>query len=231
MLKYFAYGSNCNPAIMQKKGVEFASRRRAVLRGYRLLFNKRALREALPEGIGFANINPDAEGTVEGILYEIVADHLAFLDQSERYPEHYNRIEVEVQSENGTEPCLTYVAQADKTAAGLIPSRNYLNHILAARDFLSHQYFQALDQSQTYTGECACCGTTGEVVFLKEQARMFMVCQPCREAKTVWGDARGRRLSVAEAEAIMIHLVSQGQGFSSVQELIQEAIARRLIDP
>ena len=45
MINYFAYGSNCDPALLQKKGVPFASRRRATLHGYRLLFNKKSLRE------------------------------------------------------------------------------------------------------------------------------------------------------------------------------------------
>ena len=56
-MKYFAYGSNCNPAVMKRKGVSFTSRQRAVLRGFRLLFNKKATRASLPEDIGFANIN------------------------------------------------------------------------------------------------------------------------------------------------------------------------------
>ena len=50
-MKYFAYGSNCNPAVMAKKGVEFSSRARGSLSGYRLLFNKMALRESLPDEI------------------------------------------------------------------------------------------------------------------------------------------------------------------------------------
>ena len=41
-MKYFAYGSNCNAAIMKRKGVEFTSRERATLRGYRLKFNKKS---------------------------------------------------------------------------------------------------------------------------------------------------------------------------------------------
>lgn len=231
MFKYFAYGSNCNPAIMKKKGVEYTSRQRAVLRGYRLLFNKRALREALPDTIGFANINEDPDGSVEGILYAMVDEHLPRLDESERYPDHYNRITIRVETDRGSEDCSAYQAQSDKTATGLIPSRNYLNHILAAGDFLSRQYYEALDRSQTYTGQCACCGQAGEVLFLKEEDRMYTLCQPCREARIVWGDVRGRRLTVPETEAVMKHLVANGKGFASIQVLVHEAIAQRLIDP
>lgn len=230
-MKYFAYGSNCNPAIMKRKGVEFTSRQRAVLRGYRLKFNKKSLREALPDSIGFANINVDPEGVVEGVLYEIIDDHRGILDESERYPDHYDRIVVEVETESGNHECSAYHAQLDKIADGLVPSRNYLNHILTARDFLSQQYFDALDKSATYSGECACCHVTGEVFFLREFEQMYTLCQSCREARIVWGDVRGRMLSVPETEAVMSGLVANGGGFPSLQALVEEAINLKLIDP
>ncbi|MEX0819988.1 MAG: gamma-glutamylcyclotransferase family protein [Pirellulaceae bacterium] len=230
-MKYFAYGSNCNPAIMRKKGVEFTSRQRALLRGYRLKFNKKSLREQLPDSIGFANINVDPEGVVEGVLYEVVDEHQTTLDESERYPDHYDRILVEVETDSEIDKCWVYRAQPDKTAEGLVPSRNYLNHLLTARDFLSRQYFDALDLSQTYTGECACCHVAGEVLFLKEFDQMYTLCQSCREARTVWGDVRGRKLSVPETEAVMSGLVAKGAGYASLQELIAEAVALKLIDP
>jgi gamma-glutamylcyclotransferase (GGCT)/AIG2-like uncharacterized protein YtfP len=230
-MKYFAYGSNCNPAIMEKKGVEWSSRRRAVLPAYRLLFNKKALRERIPEGVGFANINEHPEGRVEGVLYDITDEHLDRLDESERCPEHYRRIDVTVETDTGPERCLTYQAQPDKIADHLEPSRNYINHILAAKDFLSWQYFDALDKSQVYRGECAVCHTVNEVVFLKEGNRIHMLCQPCREARLLWGDARGRKLSVAETEAVMTNVVRAGEGFASISDLIREAIEARIIDP
>lgn len=230
-MKYFAYGSNCNLAIMQKKQVAFTAHQHAVLRGYRLAFNKMALRELLPDTVGFANINEDATGSVEGILYEINETSLLRLDESERYPDHYDRVMVEVETADGPQQCWAYQAQPDKISAGLVPSRNYLNHILAAKDFLSDQYFQALDKSQTYTGDCACCHETGEVVFIKEADSMSTLCQPCREARIVWGDVRGRRLTVQETEAVMMGLVKAGSGFSSIAALVQEAIATKMIDP
>lgn len=230
-MKYFAYGSNCNHAIMEKKGVRFSSCQHAVLSGYRLLFNKKALRERLPPDIGFANINEEPNGTVEGILYDIVDDDLALLDESERYPDHYTRIAITVQTKEGMVPCSTYQACADKIASGLKPSRNYLNHILSAKDFLSRQYFEALDRSQTYHGECACCLKIQEVEFIKEEDRLHMLCQSCREARLVWGDTRGRRLTIAETEAVMQQLLKGSSGFPSIQKLVEEAIALKIIDP
>ena len=112
-----------------------------------------------------------------------------------------------------------------------MPSRNYLNHILAGQEFLSDQYFAALDQSQTYRAECVACGRNREVVFIKEHDCLQTLCQPCREARIVWGDARGRKLSVAETKAIMTQLVIDHSGFDSIGSLIREAVARNIIDP
>lgn len=216
---------------MAKKRVQFTSRSRGTLSGYRLLFNKMALRERLPDGIGFANINRDPTATVEGVVYDIPDEHLPRLDESERYPDHYARISVQVETETGFLDCQTYQAQPDKIANGLVPSRNYLNHILAGRDFLSKQYFDALDQSLTYTGECTCCHSHGEVLFVLESDRTHMLCQSCREARIIWGDTRGRKLTVAETEAVVEHVKESGATYASVLALIEAVTQQRIIDP
>jgi len=227
---YFAYGSNCNPAVLERKGVRFRSRVRATLVGYRLRFNKRALRERLPEDIGFANIEEAADQSVEGILYELEPEDLGRLDESERYPDHYDRTEVTVEAETGPVGCFVYQARPDKTAEGLRPSRNYLNHILEARDFLSRSYFDALERSQVYEGACACCQNFQEVVFIREGDLIHMLCQPCRESRKIWGSTRGRAMTVPETAAV-VQLVRERGGFSSIQQLMEEAVAERVIDP
>jgi hypothetical protein len=189
------------------------------------------LRERLPDDIGFANINEHPGGHVEGILYEIPDEDLVRLDESERFPDHYRRIEVQVETDSGVTTCVVYQAAPDKIADGLRPSRNYLNHILAGRDFLSEQYYEALDKSQTYSDECRCCHSHGEVIFVREGDRLFMLCQPCREARMVWGDVRGRKFTVAETEALMMHVKSGDTSYGSLAELINDAIELRLIDP
>lgn len=227
--KYFAYGSNCDPAVMERKGVPFTARRRALLRGYRLLFNKRSHRERLPDTIGFANINEYPESAVEGILYDLAQEHLPALDRSERCPGHYERIRVAVETELGPEDCWTYKAPLGMLAEGLLPSRNYLNHILAGREFLSQQYLEALNQSKTYRSECASCHHELEVLFVREGDRLRALCQACREARLTWSDALGRTLTVAETEVVMTELVVGGPGFASIADLIKEALERRLI--
>ena len=214
---------------MARKGVDYLTRRRAVLQGHRMLFNKMALRENLPADIGFASIVECPGETVEGILYDLVEDHLERLDESERYPGHYDRIEIVIESEGDDVTCFAYKAQPDKVASGLRPSRNYLNHILSAKDFLSVQYYNALDRSQTYEDDCHCCSKKTEVIFIKENANLFMLCQPCREARLVWGDALGRQLTVAESREVMQKLVLGKEGYSSIPELIAAAVEGKLI--
>ena len=87
-MKYFAYGTNCNRDVLERKQVGVGSRVRAALPDHRLLFNKRALRERVPEGIGFANIEPAEGQRVEGILYEIPDGDVPSLDAAERCPEY-----------------------------------------------------------------------------------------------------------------------------------------------
>jgi len=229
-MKYFAYGSNCNPEVLARKDVRFHARTRATLSGYRLRFNKKALRERLPEDVGFANIEVASGAAVEGVLYDLEPEDRDRLDESERYPDHYERIDVVVETDAGEVACFAYRACADKTAEGLRPSRNYVNHILEASDFLSHAYFEAVESFQTYTGPCISCQQTQEVIFLREGERIYMLCQPCREARLRWGSTRGRKLSVRETAAVM-QLVRERGGFPSIQALIDEAIALRIIDP
>lgn len=152
-MHYFAYGSNCNPVVMQRKGVRYRSRQSAVLAGYQMLFNKKSMKPDAPKGTGFANINPEEGYAVEGVLYEIVPEDLPLLDLSERYPDHYTRIEVEVETATGLVTSFAYRAQPDKVAPRLIPTREYLNHLLAAKEFFSEAYFAKLMTTETYAIE------------------------------------------------------------------------------
>lgn len=92
-MKYFAYGSNMNPERMRERNIYFSSRNHATLKGFRLEFNKVASRNSEE---GYANIVLDKDGTVEGILYDITNSDLIKLDRYEGYPDHYNRVKVNI---------------------------------------------------------------------------------------------------------------------------------------
>ena len=146
-MKFFAYGSNMNDERMRERNISFSQRKHATLKGYSLKFNKMA--SSNPKE-GYANIVPDEKGVVEGVLYEISNSDLSNLDKYEGFCNHYNRIKVKVQLDDGQEPeAVTYVAQPHKVREGLRPSRNYLNHLLAAKNFLPESYYRRLESQET----------------------------------------------------------------------------------
>jgi gamma-glutamylcyclotransferase (GGCT)/AIG2-like uncharacterized protein YtfP len=146
-MKYFAYGSNMNPERMRERNINFSSREHAILRGWKLEFNKEASRNPKE---GYANIVPDENGIVEGILYEIQDSDLHKLDRCEGYPKHYCRRDIEVQLDNGQKVmATTYVANPSKVKEGLKPTREYLDHLLKGCDILSKEYCKNLKARET----------------------------------------------------------------------------------
>ena len=191
-MKYFAYGSNCNPAVMHRKGIAYSSRHAARLAGFELQFNKRAFRKYLPQGIGYANIGKQVGAIVEGALYEIADDDLDALDQSERFPDHYHRMEVVVETTGGnTVSCAVYQAAQNKVAEGLCPTRTYLDHLLAAEDLVTAPYLEMLKQAAVFEGECDGCLVVDEVVFIQAGQQVRMVCPACHQANTIPGSICG----------------------------------------
>jgi len=146
-MKYFAYGSNMDSERARKRGIRFSQRRHATLKGYRLEFNKVASRDPRE---GYANIVQYENGIVEGVLYDIEDSDLSRLDRHEGYPDHYKRVEVRVQLDDRQEvEAVTYVAQPDRVRYELMPSRDYLDHLLAAGGLLSESYRRKLQLWQT----------------------------------------------------------------------------------
>ncbi len=146
-MRYFAYGSNMDQKRMRDRGVEFTSRERAILKGWRLVFNKVANRNPKE---GYANIVEDKDGVVEGILYEISEEGMGRLDDCEGHPDHYYREKVTVILDNGEEvKAITYIAQPKMERGGLKPTREYLNHLLAGCDLLSGGYCEMLKKWKT----------------------------------------------------------------------------------
>ena len=146
-MKYFAYGSNMNPKRMKDRNISFYERVHAIIRGYRLEFNKVANCDPRK---GYANIICAEEAVVEGALYEISDSDLSKLDRYEGYPIHYDRIKIQVHPENGQKNEATiYFAQPNKVKEGLKPTKSYLAHLLAAKDILSKPYYDKLESWDT----------------------------------------------------------------------------------
>ncbi|MDG2224647.1 MAG: gamma-glutamylcyclotransferase [Rubripirellula sp.] len=191
-MKYFAYGSNCSPAVMHRKGIAYRSRRAARLVGFELQFNKRASRGYLPSGIGYANIGEQVGAVVEGALYEIAEVHLAELDRSERFPDHYRRRDVVVETSCGhTVSCVAYQAAQDKVARGLCPTRTYLEHLLAAEDLVTAFYLEKLKRIKVFEGKCDGCSLVDEVFFIQTEQQVRQVGPRCHRANPMPGVIRG----------------------------------------
>lgn len=146
-MKYFSYGSNMDPDRMKRKGVAFRERRHAVLKGYRLDFNKVSSRN--PEE-GFGNLVPEDGGSVEGVLYDILEDDILKLDPYEGYPKHYDRKNFAVSVEpEGLLDAIAYVAQPDQIRLNLKPRKDYVERLIKGSDLLSPAYVGVLKKTRT----------------------------------------------------------------------------------
>jgi gamma-glutamylcyclotransferase (GGCT)/AIG2-like uncharacterized protein YtfP len=142
MERYFAYGSNMNPARVRQRGLTVMRAEAARLPGFRLRFDKHA---STHRGSGHANVGYHPGGTVEGVLYWLADEHeIVKMDPFEDCPVSYSREVVEVHTAGGPVACWTYFANPAVRRRGLLPSRSYLEHLLAGQPFLSADYYQML---------------------------------------------------------------------------------------
>ncbi len=136
---YFAYGSNMDPEQMDHRGLAWDRAEGASLAGHRLVFDFDARGRWLG---GAADIVPDPDGTVEGVLYRLV-DDIAEMDRWER---GYRRVEVEVTGlDSGLQP-RTWTYEVVSKRKPMTPSEVYVDQMLVgARRFgLSEGYIEML---------------------------------------------------------------------------------------
>lgn len=137
-----------NPERMKERGVYFSKRERAILEGWKLVFNKVASKNP---NEGYANIEKEEGDIVEGILYEIEESDLEKkLHCYEGFPDHYDIVTVKVKLDNGQEvEAKTYIATEKWKKDGLKPSKSYLEHLLKGSDLLSNEYVEKLKKIET----------------------------------------------------------------------------------
>lgn len=140
--RYFAYGSNMNPARVTARGLRFTRCVSGRVGNVRLVFDK-ASRDH--PACAHANLEFARDSTAEGVLYELVdADEILKMDPFERAPINYSREAVTVWTAEGDVVAWTYFANPGVRRAGLRPERAYLEHLLAGRPYLSAAYFDRL---------------------------------------------------------------------------------------
>lgn len=138
MINYFAYGSNMNPARMQERGMEIFSMHIGRLHNFKLKFNK----QALTNNTGYANIEIAKKSFVEGVLYRVNKRDIKKLDFFEGFPFHYKRYLVNIELyPNYFIKAIVYIAVQSWIRQGLKPSKEYLQHLLKAKKYLTRDYY------------------------------------------------------------------------------------------
>jgi gamma-glutamylcyclotransferase len=142
---YFAYASNMDEKQLEGRNFIFSTKQKASLSGYRLEFNKLVDRNYK---IGRANIMQDENNIVEGILYETTEQEIIKLDEPEGIsapiPHYFKRTLSVITADGKSIEAVVYIANPERCKDGLKPEREYLNHLLAAKEFLSPEYYAKL---------------------------------------------------------------------------------------
>lgn len=132
MFRYFGFGSNMSMVSLQAKGVEPLASRRAVLQGWRLRFNvQHFFRQE--GGVGNIEYTGNPEDRVLGVLHDCADESLASLDATEACGHGYDRITVDVEVDDDAHSiaAFTYVGMPDFIDNRCLPSRRYLNIVIA----------------------------------------------------------------------------------------------------
>ena len=137
-MKYFAYGSNMSSHRLTERDVNFKSKEKGTLKGYRFIINKKSQKNP---NIGFANIIRDDNSEVEGIIYEVSQEDIIKLDRYEGSPKHYKRETYIIDNKE----CIIYIANEEWTSPKeLEATEEYKNFILEGKEFLSEKYYEKL---------------------------------------------------------------------------------------
>lgn len=125
---YFAYGSNMDPEQMALRCPGSRLVGTARLPGYRLAFS----RYSSKRNGGVADVVPDPDHEVWGVVWDLSEENLAILDGFEGYDPGgtcaYSRTRIEVESEQGTLEAEIYFATRQPNPPP--PSRAYMQHLI-----------------------------------------------------------------------------------------------------
>lgn len=124
---YFAYGSNLDHDQMRSRCPTARALYPAVIKGWRIDFC------GFSRGWdgGVATIVPDADASVEGVIWSLTADDVRSLDRAEGAPFVYEREELSVAEDDGRERlCITYAHT--NPAKRMRPGKIYYRQIFDA---------------------------------------------------------------------------------------------------
>jgi cation transport regulator ChaC len=142
---YFAYGANMHDSAFRvRRRIQPLECRSSRIKGYRLRFNL----EGRPNGKAApANLQPDPEAEVWGVLYRITRHDLIRLDSTEGVPGRgYRHVAIEAEDRNGRViPAVTYMAPGKEVDGK--PSLRYITLLRegARTHALPEAYIRFLD--------------------------------------------------------------------------------------
>lgn len=124
---YFAYGANMDDGTFRvRRGIQVIEHRSGRIKGYRLRFNL----DGRPKGRSApANLYPDPDAEVWGVLYRITRRDLMHLDFTEGVPgRRYRHVEIEAEDVDGrVVPVITYMGRGKEVDGK--PSLRYITLI------------------------------------------------------------------------------------------------------
>ena len=142
---YFAYGANMHDSAFRvRRRIQPLEHRSGRIKGYRLRFNL----EGRPNGKAApANLQPDRDAEVWGVLYRITRRDLIHLDSTEGVPGRgYRHVAIEAEDRNGRViPAVTYMAPGKEVDGK--PSLRYITLLRegARTHALPEAYIRFLD--------------------------------------------------------------------------------------
>ena len=140
---YYAYGSNISEKRMtEERKITFFSRKSAILKDYKLIFNKMSKND---NEIAFANIIKSEGDFVEGALYEINDTDIKRLDKFEGFPTHYTKDIIKINNIYA----IVYIANPFWVKENIKPTQFYLNYLLEGKDIMSEEYYNKLKLTET----------------------------------------------------------------------------------
>ena len=115
-----------------RRGIDFHRALPGRACGWRLVLDKPGL---IPTGGSFANIIPDADAEVWGVLYQIGQADLGHIDLTEGVLiGNYQRIEVPVQPIGSAPPRDAFTLTSERRAPGSLPSTRYMGLLIAGAE-------------------------------------------------------------------------------------------------
>ncbi len=128
---YFAYGSNMQSATLRgRRGIEYRRALPARLDGWRLVLDKPPL---IPIGGSFANVIPDANAAVHGVLFEMTDEDMEHLDLTEGVlVGNYERVPVTVWplSPPDAEAIVAFTLTSERRDPERLPTHRYMRLLI-----------------------------------------------------------------------------------------------------